>query len=232
MQFRTGEWRSRYTTMYFVSLALLVASLPLSKFTMSVFEFSTLFFWLWHGVDTEFLHKNPSHSLLNPLSLLRFLGETIAKVFNALIHKFAEFFRNKPAMVIASIMFLHVIGLIYTTDFEYALKDLRTKLPIFILPLFVATGPRISTKIFYSILALFIAAVVSGSIYRLILFLNMPVADSRAVEAHTSHIRYCLNAVFAIFIMFFFVFSKGNLKAWHKILLQTYPLHCSRTSRY
>ena len=122
-------------------------------------------------------------------------------------------------MAIASIMLLHVIGLIYTTDFVYALKDLRTKLPIFILPLFIATGPRISTKIFYRILALFIAAVVSGSIYRLILFLNMPVADSRAVEAHTSHIRYSLNAVYAIFILIFFVFSKGNLKAWLKILL-------------
>jgi hypothetical protein len=219
MQLRTGEWRLHYTTMYFVSLALLVASLPLSKFTMSVFEFSTLFFWLWHGVDTEFLKKYPSRSLLNPLNLLRFLGEVLSEVFTALVHKFAEFFRNKPAMAIASIMLLHVIGLIYTTDFEYALKDLRTKLPIFILPLFIATGPRISTKIFYRILALFIAAVVSGSIYRLILFLNMPVADSRAVEAHTSHIRYSLNAVYAVFILFFFVFSKGNLKAWLKLLL-------------
>jgi hypothetical protein len=219
MQLRTGEWRLHYTTMYFVSLALLVASLPLSKFTMSVFEFSTLFFWLWHGVDTEFLQKYSSRSLLNPLNLLRFLGEVLSEVFTALIHKFAEFFRNKPAMAIASIMLLHVIGLIYTTDFEYALKDLRTKLPIFILPLFIATGPRISTKIFYRILALFIAAVVSGSIYRLILFLNMPVADSRAVEAHTSHIRYSLNAVYAVFILFFFVFSKGNLKAWLKLLL-------------
>ena len=219
MQLRTGEWRPRYTTMYFVSLALLVASLPLSKFTMSLFEFSTLFFWLWHGVDTEFLHKYSSRSLLNPLNLLPFLGEVLTKVFTALVHKFAEFFRNKPAMAIASIMLLHVIGLIYTTDFVYALKDLRTKLPIFILPLFIATGPRISTKIFYRILALFIAAVVSGSIYRLILFLNMPVADSRAVEAHTSHIRYSLNAVYAIFILIFFVFSKGNLKAWLKLLL-------------
>jgi hypothetical protein len=47
----------------------------------------------------------------------------------------------------------------------------------------------------------------------------MPVADSRAVEAHTSHIRYSLNAVYAVFILFFFVFSNGNLKAWLKLLL-------------
>jgi len=108
---------------------------------------------------------------------------------------------------------LHVIGLIYTTDFNYALKDLRTKLPLFILPLFIATGPRINTRTFYWILAFFIGAVLGGSIYRLILFLNLPVADSRALAAHTSHIRYSLNAVFAVFILFFFVYSKGILNA-------------------
>lgn len=218
MQPQTRDWRVQYTTLYFVSLALLVASLPLSKYTMSLFQFSTLFFWLWHGVDTEFLSKYPSRRLLNPVHLFRFLGEVIKRVFIALIQKFVEFFRNKPAMVIASILLMHVLGLIYTTDFTYALKDLRTKLPIFILPLFLATGPRISTKIFYRILAVFIAAVLGGSIYRLILFMNLPVADSRALAAHTSHIRYSLNAVFAVFILLFFVFSKGKINAGLKIL--------------
>ncbi len=219
MQLQSGERQPVYTTMYFVSLALLAASLPLSKFTMSIFEFSTLLFWLWHGVDTEFVKKYPSHSLLNPYKLFIFIGEVIKKVSVALLQKFVEFSRNKPAMVIASLFIVHIIGLIYTTDFEYAFKDLRTKLPIFLLPLFIATGPRISTRIFYRILALFIAAVVGGSIYWLILFLKLSVANSRAVETHTSHIRYCLNAVYAVFILLFFIFSKGNLKSGVKVVL-------------
>ena len=219
MQLKIREWLPRYTTMYFISLALLVASLPLSKFTMSLFQFSTLFFWLWHGVNTDFLKKYPSGSLLNPVILIRFLGEVINNCLKTLIQKFNKFFSNKPAMAIASILFLHVIGLIYTTDFEYALKDLRTKLPIFILPLFIATGPRINTRTFYWILIVFIAAVLGGSIYRLILFLNLPVADSRALDAHTSHIRYSLNAVFAVFILFFFVYKKGILNTEIKALL-------------
>jgi len=186
---------------------------------MSIFEFSTLIFWLWHGVDSEFVKKHPSLSLLNPLNLARFLGEAVKKVSEALIQKFVEFSRNKPAVVIVSLFFLHVIGLIYTTDFEYAFKDLRTKLPILILPLFIATGPRISTKVFYRILALFIAAVVGGSIYWIILFLKLPVADSRAVESHTSHIRFCMNAVYAVFILLFFIISKGNLKSSLKVVM-------------
>jgi len=218
MQLYKGEWFPRYTTMYFISLGLLAASLPLSKFTMSLFQFSTLFFWLWHGVDTSFLKKYSSGSFLNPANLARVTVDVIKNVFIALFHKFIEFFRNKPAMVIASIMLLHVAGLIYTTDFAYAIKDLRTKLPIFILPLFIATGPRISTRTFYRILAVFIAAVVGGSIYRLILFLELPVADSRALAAHTSHIRYSLNAVFAVFIALYFINSEKVKNIGLKVL--------------
>ena len=219
MQLHTGKRTPLYILMYYVSLALLVVSLPLSKFTMSLFQFSTLFFWLWHGVDTEFTHKYSTQSLLNPIRLSSFLTQAIKGVFIALFHKFIAFFRNKPAMAIASLLLLHVVGLIYTTDFNYAMKDLRTKLPIFILPLFIATGPRISTRVFYWILGAFIAAVVGGSLYRLILFMNLPVADSRALAAHTSHIRYSLNAVFAVFVALFFVYSKGILNLKLRIIL-------------
>jgi hypothetical protein len=205
--------------MYFVSLALLVGSLPLSKFTTSLFQFITLFFWLCHGVDTSFRKKYSPARLLNPVTLLKFLVDTVSAGFAALIDKFIEFFRNKPAVAIASLLFLHVIGLIYTTDFNYALKDLRTKLPLFILPLFIATGPRINTRTFYWILACFITAVLGGSIYRLVLFLNLPIADGRALAAHTSHIRYSLNAVFAVFIIFFFVQSKDLFNIRIKLLL-------------
>lgn len=213
------KWLPRYTTMYYLSLVLLVASLPLSKFTMSLCQFSTLFFWLWHGVDTGFLKKYPSKRFFYPIRLFRFLGNLFKEVFIALTKKFIAFFGNKPAMAIASLLLLHVIGLVYTTDFNYALKDLRTKLPIFILPLFLATGPRISTRVFYWILAGFVAAVVGGSIYRLFLYLNLPIADNRALDAHTSHIRYSLNAVFAIFCLLFFVRSKDFLPFGFKTLL-------------
>ncbi len=215
MQFFTGDARinTRYTTMYYVSLALLVASLPLSKFTMSIFQFTTLIFWFWHGVDITFLQKYPSRSLLNPARVLALVAETLVQISIAFAQKLTRFFRNKPALIITSLLLLHVLGLIYTTDFGYALKDLRTKLPILILPLFLATGPRLSTDTFYRILVLFTAAVVAGSIYRLILYINTPVADSRDVEVHTSHIRYSLNAVFAIFILLFFAFKHDKLTA-------------------
>ena len=90
MQIFEGKLPLRYTTFYFVSLGLLVVSLPLSKFTMSLFQFSTLFFWLWHGVDTSFIEKYSGRSLYNVLNLFRFVFEAIKNVFIALFHKFLE----------------------------------------------------------------------------------------------------------------------------------------------
>lgn len=216
MHFKTGEKPQRYATLYFISLGLLVASLPLSRFTMSLFQFSTLIFWLWHGADTEFIKKYHSANLGNPVNLIRFLGDGIKSVFIALIQKFIEFLRNKPALAISSLFLLHLAGLIYSNNFEYALEDLRTNVPLFTLPLFISTGPRISTRIFYRILAGFVLAVIVGSIYRLALFLNLPVADSRDLSAHISHIRYSLNAVFAVFILLFFIYKKSSLNAFIK----------------
>ena len=39
--------------------------------------------------------------------------------------KLGRFFHNRIALIIVSIYLLHVIGLIYTSDFAYAFKDLR-----------------------------------------------------------------------------------------------------------
>lgn len=196
-----------YKTWYFIALLLLVASLPLSKFTMSLFQFGTLFFWLWHGVDTQFLYLKSSSKKSRAFQIL-FLGwQAIKEIFIALYFKFREFFSNKPAMVIASVLLMHVIGLLYTTDFQYAIKDLRTKLPIFILPLFLSTGPRLNKKQFYIILIAYCAAVVGGTFYQSILYIQASIFDKRAIWAHVSHIRFSLNAVFAFFILVYFVLT-------------------------
>ena len=52
-----------------------------------------------------------------------------------LYEKFKKFFNNKAALVFSSLWLLHVVGLFFTDDFNYAFKDLRIKLPILILPI-------------------------------------------------------------------------------------------------
>lgn len=61
-------------------------------------------------------------------------------------HSVKNFFTNKTLLVLSSLFLLHLIGLIYTQNFDYGLRDVRVKLPIFILPFFSAPFFTVKTK--------------------------------------------------------------------------------------
>ena len=59
---------------------------------------------------------------------------------------------SKIFWVLISLFLLHLMGLLYTSNFEYALKDLKIKLPIFFLPIVFITSPPLTVREFRSIL--------------------------------------------------------------------------------
>ncbi len=138
--------------------------------------------------------------------------------FITLIKRLFDLLRNKPALTIAFLLFLQFAFLIYTNGFSFASRDFIIKLPLFILPLFLATGPKISSGLFNRILICFVTAVFAGSIYRLILLLNLP-ANTPISVLHISDGRYELHAVFAVFSIFFILNSKGAVNTLFKVLL-------------
>ncbi len=201
---------------YYVALALLLASIPLSKYTTSVSQFVVLGFWLLYRSDTEYFKTYYAGNRLHPGRILRLVTGFFVSLAGSLLSKFKSFFSNKVALVISSLLLLHVLGLLYTTDFQYGLKDIRTKLPLFLLPLFLSTGPRINTRVLYALLLAYSLAILGGTIYRLILYYNLPVADTRALNAHISHIRFSLNAVFSTFVLLYLMNKKSGFPVWAK----------------
>ena len=218
MDLKNDKLVSWGATGYHIALLLLAASIPLSKYTTSLFQFVVLGFWLLYNSDTRYIEEFREGKQLLPLRIVKLSGGFFLSIFHSLISKFLLFFRNKAAMVVTSLLLLHVIGLFYSSDLHYAIKDLRTKLPLLLLPLFFSTGPRVNTRTLYWLLIGYIAAIFGGTIYRLILYLSLPVADPRAFDAHTSHIRFSLNAVFAIFILFYFIRLRDYFTLWQKAL--------------
>lgn len=206
------------TKCYHISIVLLLSSIPLSKYTTSLSQFLMLGFWLLHQSDISYLSEYLNGKKSHPLRIVRLLEGFFRSIFLSLIEKFSLFFRNKTAMVVTSLLFLHVIGLFYTSDFSYAMKDLRTKLPLLLMPLFFSTGPALDRRTIFWIFLGYIAALFGGTLYRLILFIQLPVADPRAMNAHISHIRFSLNAVFAIFILFYYAHSKDIFVRWQRLL--------------
>ena len=155
-------WRQTF----FVLLVLLGMSIPLSRFAMSSFQFLLLFAWLLDGLSLSVLSRffrkcNPFEAIYQTIKYLLNL------IASNIVDKTALFWQNKTALVIASIFALHLIGLIHTSDFEYAIKDLRAKIPLLILPLMLASMPRLSLKQIHILLVFYVLAVFGGTIISL-----------------------------------------------------------------
>jgi hypothetical protein len=76
-----------------------------------------------------------------------------------LVSKFKSFCQNKTAFIIGSVFLLHLLGLLYTRDFNYGMEDVRKKIPLLLLPLIFSTTPALSKKNIELVLYLFISSV-------------------------------------------------------------------------
>jgi len=199
-------------------MALLLVSIPLSKYTTSLFQFAVLGSWLLYQSDISYIKEYYNRANSFQVRIAKLVSGFFQSLFKSLISKFKAFFKVRLALIITSLLLLHVIGLLYTTDFNYAFKDLRTKLPLFLLPLFFSTGPTVNTKTLYWFFLGYSAAILGGTIYRLYLFTELPVADPRGFNSHISHIRFSLNAVYSIFILGYFIWIRNYFSFRQKIL--------------
>lgn len=128
-------------------------------------------------------------------------------------NKFIAFWKNKPALIISSLLLLHFIGLLYSSDFDYALKDIRIKSPLFIIPCIVSTSQPLSRKLFDTVLKFFVAAVIVASIISTLIYLGViyrPIVDIRGISIFISHIRFALLICVAVFVSGYFIYSSSN----------------------
>ena len=175
-----------YSNIYFFGIILLAASLPASRYLMSVSQFILIGNWLLIG-------ENP-------------------------IKKLQLFFKNKPALIFSSIYLFHLLGLLYTTDFNYAVNDLRIKFPILILPLIFSSAPELNSKKIRTILFSFIFGVLISTFYSTYLYITKDIVDIREISILINHITLSLMIVFAIFILLYFIFENSHFNKKYKIL--------------
>ncbi|RLD49712.1 MAG: hypothetical protein DRJ05_20575, partial [Bacteroidetes bacterium] len=139
--------------------------------------------------------------------------------------KFNRLRYNLPALVLISFYLLHVIGLINSSDIDYALKDLRIKFPLLVLPLIMSTTEPPAKKNFHILLMLYIAAVVGGSFYSFGILITRDINDIREISPFISHIRFGLNVCMAIFISIYFIikyYKEKAAAAWGFIAVATW----------
>ena len=124
-----------------------------------------------------------------------------------------QIFSDRIFLILASVFLLHVLGLLWTTDFSYGLKDIRTKIPLLVLPLILVGMNALPEKRIRILFWLYTGSVLVGSFTSTYLLLTTEVSDIRYVFPFISHIRFNLNVVvvFFIAIYFFIVVYRANI---------------------
>jgi hypothetical protein len=182
--------------MYY-AMILLAVSIPLSEFGMSISQFLLLGLWIFEGaekrnsISSDQKHKSRAWKILINLGC-----------------KFRMLYNNPAAMVVVSFYMLHLIGIIYTSDLNYALKDLRIKIPLISIPVILATSAPLSIKRFHRLMLFFVFAVFSGTMASMYVLFTRHVADPRELSIFISHIRFSLTICFSVFILIYFIVKR------------------------
>lgn len=202
------EYGKTGTYFYLVGLILIGIFLPTSKFGLSVSQFYLLALWMLLGLDMRSINKMYTEKPFINRILYR-IAFSFNGIWNNIKTRFNDFIHNKIAVVMVSMYLMHFIGLIYTSDFQYAFKDLRIKLPLLVFPLILSSMKPLNRKQLDTVLWFFISSVFFVTILAAIKFISCDFVDVRELSVFVSHIRLSLCIVFSIFILGYY-FVKRN----------------------
>ena len=119
--------------------------------------------------------------------------------------KWVKIKSNPSIYLFVGFFLLHLIGLLWTEDFDFAFRDIQIKLPILALPLILGAGTLLKPKQFHWILVIFIATSLLSSIIGSVIYfiLSQPGDDYRNMSPFMSHIRLSLMMGVAMFSSFY-----------------------------
>lgn len=116
--------------------------------------------------------------------------------------KFRRFAHSRPAWLFTGIFFVHVIGLLWSTDFEYGiLIDLKSKLPTLTLTFLLVSSKPLRLKNLYALLWLFCLTVFVTSIVGLIVYHTGDYIDPRKKMPFVPHVYFSMMVVFVIVLL-------------------------------
>lgn len=204
------SWPQLLRFWYLFSIGVIVAALPFSKLLISIGQFMLIGGWITERFDYRgFMLRLKGQGIA--LGVVLVIPWALFYLFLGIYEGFRAFFRHRPALLFSSILLLHLLGLFFTTDFDYAFKDLRTKLPLLIIPLALSTSAMIGEKAFFRYMGLVVLAVLIRSLVNGWLIYTHQYVDLRDVSRNISHIIFSLLLALSVFICGYYLVS-GQLR--------------------
>ena len=183
---------------YFIGLLMVAVGLTLSPFLMGMSQFWLVLVWL---VDVLTSCRHCEQACKSP-------------VFKA---KLSRFWNNKAAVLLVAFYLMHVVGLLWTSDFQYAMKDLRVKLPILVMPFVLSSMEPLDRKRADLLLNVYVLSVFMATWFSFAAYVKHDYEDVREISRFISHIRFCLHIVFSIAIVGYYLVTRKSL-LWSKIV--------------
>lgn len=168
---------------YLLGLLMVAVGLTLSPFLMGMSQFWLVLVWLVDALTPPF------------------------KGGGGIKTKLSRFWHNKAAVLLVAFYLMHVVGLLWTSDFEYALKDLRVKLPILVMPFVLSSMPPLDRKRFDFVMLVYVLSVFIATLFSSVSYWRHDYEDVREISHFISHIRFCLNIVFSMAVIGYYIFK-------------------------
>lgn len=116
--------------------------------------------------------------------------------------------KSKSTIWVVLILFLvHVVGLLWSSDFKYAAKDITTKLPLLAFPIILGTSKKlrfVEWKLLLGIYTTTLFVLTIASLGKYLSFWGAEIHDKRELSIYISHIRYGLNLAFAVVLLLWY----------------------------
>lgn len=126
---------------------------------------------------------------------------------------------NKIFLVLVSLLVLHILGMLYTENINRGLEDIKTKLPLVVLPLILFSTKPINDKEFKLLFYFIFLSVLASSICSALVFFGYTkkiIVDVRQASLFMSHIRFSLFIDFSIISMVYF--SVKEKQVWFRLV--------------
>lgn len=115
-----------------------------------------------------------------------------------------QFFIHPLALVLSSVWFMHLVGILWSPDAHAAWRDVQVKLPLLVLPLVMFTSKMPEPARLRQVLYLFVLATVAGSLVGLVNYLGLGgqvIVEKRHLSVFISHIRFSMMVVLSMLIL-------------------------------
>jgi len=140
--------------------------------------------------------------------------------YRRIAERFHALWKNKAAMVCISIFFLYVIGLLWTENYAFAIRDLRSKLPLLLFPFTLAMIKPLNIKELKAIFYMFLAGGLTGTILVLFAFFFGEFTDIRQIIWFNFNIRFGLVILMAVMVsLWCFKHETTKKRYWFLVLM-------------